>query len=267
MESKEIISSGILELYVLGQTSSQENVEIMHWANLYPEVHAEIEAIQISLEKYAAANAIEPPKEVKDKLFAKINETPSGDSLQESHLTAIRSNPVVSISSKMKFLAAASILFLVASAVINYIYINKYNNVNSQLAQTRSLLEKEQQISNELKSDWDIVKDPNNTAVSLKGVEANPNATAKIFWFQQTGEVMIDASNLPQAPAGMQYQFWAIIDGKPVDGGLIINNNDGTKYRMQKMKSFGKAQAFAISLEKTGGNAVPTVVVSLGKVI
>jgi len=36
---------------------------------------------------------------------------------------------------------------------------------------------------------------------------------------------------------------------------------------MQKMKSFGKAQAFAISLEKAGGNSVPTLVVSVGKII
>jgi anti-sigma-K factor RskA len=33
------------------------------------------------------------------------------------------------------------------------------------------------------------------------------------------------------------------------------------------MKSFGKAQAFAISLEKAGGNPTPTTVVSLGKII
>jgi hypothetical protein len=33
---------------------------------------------------------------------------------------------------------------------------------------------------------------------------------------------------------------------------------------MQKMKSFGKAEAFAISLEKEGGNPTPTKVVSKG---
>ena len=48
---------------------------------------------------------------------------------------------------------------------------------------------------------------------------------------------------------------------------MIITNDNGTKYRIQKMKSFGKAQAFAISLEKEGGNTTPTTVVSMGKII
>jgi anti-sigma-K factor RskA len=35
---------------------------------------------------------------------------------------------------------------------------------------------------------------------------------------------------------------------------------------MQKMKSFGRAEFFAISLEKEGGNPTPTKVVSMGKI-
>jgi anti-sigma-K factor RskA len=88
-------------------------------------------------------------------------------------------------------------------------------------------------------------------------LEAAPDAAAKIFWMENTGEVYIDPSNLPQTPNGMQYQLWAIVDGKPVDGGMILTSKKGDKYRIQKMKTFGKAEAFAVTLETQAGNTTP----------
>ncbi len=266
MDTKEIISSGILEQYVLGASSAAENAQVLAWAAEFPEIAQEIAAIQNALESFAIANAIEPKASTKAAIFAKINEQVS--TKQTPVISLSESNtPVYAMSNKWKLVAAVSIGILVISAALNVFYFNKYTTTNENLAVTKQALANEQAMAKDLKSNWDIARNPNNTLVSLKGVESNPDATAKIFWFQQTGEVLIDASNLPNTPSGMQYQFWAIVDGKPVDGGLIITNDTGKKYLIQKMKSFGKAQAFAISLEKAGGSPSPTTVVSLGKII
>ena len=46
---------------------------------------------------------------------------------------------------------------------------------------------------------------------------------------------MVDAGNLPDIPAGKQYQFWAIVDGKPVDGGdSLLQTIRVKKLHMQK---------------------------------
>jgi anti-sigma-K factor RskA len=58
-------------------------------------------------------------------------------------------------------------------------------------------------------------------------------------------------------PTGKQYQLWAIVDGKPVDAGMIATKKG--IYHIQKMKSFGSVQAFAITLEKAGGSPIPTM--------
>ena len=266
MDTKEIILSGILEQYVLGATSEAENAQVVAWAAEFPEIAQEITSIQYALESFAIANAIEPKASTKAAIFSKINEQESSNQAPVVSLNE-GNTPVYSMSNKWKLIAAVSIGILVISAATNLFYFNKYTTVNENLAVTKQALANEQAMAKEFKSNWDIARNPNNTLVSLKGLETNPDATAKIFWFQQTGEVLIDASNLPNTPSGMQYQFWAIIDGKPVDGGLIITNDAGKKYRIQKMKSFGKAQAFAISLEKAGGSPTPTTVVSLGKII
>lgn len=60
----------------------------------------------------------------------------------------------------------------------------------------------------------------------------------------------------PLFPFG-QYQLWAIVDCKPVDAGMI--STEKGVYHIQKMRSFGKAQAFAITLEKADGSPTPTM--------
>ena len=73
MEIKDIISSGLLEMYILGLTSVEEKNQVEGWVNTYPEIAAELNAIETAMESYAMANAIEPSKGLKQKIFSLIN--------------------------------------------------------------------------------------------------------------------------------------------------------------------------------------------------
>jgi anti-sigma-K factor RskA len=265
LESQDIISSGILELYAAGIATSKEREQVEHWVKQYPEVAAELHAIQLGIENYAQANAIAPGDKVKDKLFTAINTAPVTKNTTSNGNVAATAK-IVPVKNYWKWVAAASIVLLVGSAVTNYIYFNKYDTASKDLKETQQQLAQTEQKNTEFEGDLDIVHNRNSVPVSLTGQPTAPGADAKIFWMKNTGEVMVDASNLPDAPAGMQYQFWGIVDGKPVDGGLLITNDKGRKFLMQRMKSFGRAEAFAISLEKEGGSPAPTYVVSMGKI-
>lgn len=267
MDIQDIISSGLLELYVLGHASPKEARDVEAWAIQYPEIAAEIAAIERTMEIYAQANAIQPDDAVRNKVMAGIGVTAtaaSGNGIVKELYTV--AEPAMRSVSSWKWAAAASIVLLLGSAVMNVMYYNKYDTASKDLASAKEQLVQEQQVAKNMKEDLDIVKNPYSQTVGLKPMDPM-DAKAKIFWMENTGEVMIDASALPDAPNGMQYQFWAIVDGTPVDGGMIITNDKGKKFKMQKMKTFGKAQAFAISLEKEGGNPTPTHVVSMGKMI
>ena len=263
MNVQDIISSGLLELYAAGLASSEERVQVENWIKQYPEVAAELKAIETGLETYAQANAVVPAAEIKDKIFAAINTTGNKNTAAINNGTS--QAKVIPFTNYWKWVAAASIVLLIGSAVMNLDYYKKYDTASKDLKQTQEELAQEQQHNNDMREDMNIVH--SGMPIALKGQEVMPDATAKIFWMLDTKEVMVDASSLPDAPAGMQYQFWGIVDGKPVDGGMIITNDKGKKFRMQKMKSFGRAEAFAISLEKEGGNPTPTKVVSMGKII
>ena len=262
MEKQEIISSGLLEMYVIGVTSSEENAQIEILRSKHSDINEEISNIEKSFEIYAFANAVTPATAVKDKLFSSLNFSNQSANTNEFVAPA----KVVSMSPLRNIAAAAAVLLLIGSSVLNFFYYNKYKDVNEKYDESQQEIASLNQHLTEVDKDMSIVQSKYSEPVSLKGQEAAPDAGAKIFWMKNTGEVYVDPTHMPIAPAGMQYQLWAFVDGKPVDAGMI-SSKDGKGYKIQKMKTFGKAQAFAITLETEGGHPEPKgSVYVLGKI-
>lgn len=262
MTVQTIISSGILEVYAMGISTEEETLQVQQWLQQFPELNIELEAIQSSMESYIIAGSIKPSTKVKQNIFDSLN---LEDTIQNS--SSIASTPMIKPSTfnyRSIWSIAASILLLLSFSA-TYIYYTKYKTTSVELAQTRQSINELAKLNEELTQSGKIVSNPSSIPVSLNGLESMPAAKAKIFWVKESGDVFIDATNLPQAPEGKQYQFWAIVNGVPVNGGLIVQTKSGS-FHLQRMKSFGKAEAFAISIEKNGGNPTPTTVVSIGKV-
>ena len=69
------IESGILELYVLNLLHDSERAEVQDMISKYPELHQEIEAIEVSLESYAQTHAVEPSFGLLERIERSILET------------------------------------------------------------------------------------------------------------------------------------------------------------------------------------------------
>lgn len=249
----------------MGLTTAEETAEVAQWAQQYSEVSAEIEAIQSGLEDYAKAHAVVPDASVKEKIFASINKQKAAPVIKLKTTDHVPTK-VFTISPVWKYAAAASIILLIGSAILNYTFFNKYKSASSQLASTQEQLQQQKELADNMSNDMGVMTNKNAMPVSLAHMPDVPDAAARIYWMQNTKEVYIDPSNLPKAPAGKQYQFWAIVDGKPVNGGIITTEINGKTVHVQKMKSFGSAQAFAVSLEDAGPEKpVPTKVMVMGK--
>jgi anti-sigma-K factor RskA len=271
VEANDIISSGLLELHATGLTSQEETLQVEQWIKKYPEVAAEYAAIQIGLESYAKANAVTPTPSVKEKIFSQIN---SGKKSKVVPFNKNGSVKTYSVAPFWKYAAAASIILFIGSAVLNISLYKKIDETANNLQQTQQSLASLQQSNEEMKGsnaamkqDMTVVQSKYSEPVVLNGIGVAPEAAAKIFWMKNTGDVYIDPSNLPDVPSDKQFQLWAIVDGKPVDAGMIVTASDGQKFRIQKMKSFGKVDAFAITIEKKGGSPAPTMdqMVVMGK--
>lgn len=252
----------------MGLCSHEEAVQVEWWAKAYPEVNEELDAIGSAMEAYAMSEALPVQSDVKSRIFEAIaKESVQTEAVPVVTLpiennnntsTAVNTAVVRPILSKWKIMAAASVVLLIGSAVFNYVTYNKLQETTVKLTETEQTLLAKNEALTEMDKNVEVVHDKNSVPVSLAGLPAAPTAAAKIFWMKNTGDVYIDASNLPAAPQGMEYQLWGIVDGKPVDAGMITTAS-GSTFNVEKMKSFGSAKidAFAVTLETKGGKPQP----------
>jgi hypothetical protein len=255
--AQDIISSGLLELYAAGIASEEEAIEVEEGIAQYPEVAAELKAISSSMESYANSYSIAPSPIVKEKILARIHPDDSSRKIVAGAAVSSAKAKVIDINAFWKITSAASLLLLIGSVALNVVTYNKYSEADRHLKSARQALASLEEKNKVMEEGMNVVQSKYSVPVSLKGLDPAPGAAAKVFWMENTGEVFIDPSNLPEAPAGKQYQLWGFVDGKPVDGGMILTSKQGDKYRIQKMKTFGRVEAFAVSLEAEQGNQSP----------
>ena len=103
-----------------------------------------------------------------------------------------------------------------------------------------------------------LTLNPNMKMASLKGQKISPASFATVLWDTTTNDVYLQVNNLPKPANDKQYQLWALFNGQPIDMGMIDNSVfTGEKKLLLQMKNVKGAQAFAITLEKKGGNPTP----------
>lgn len=249
MDIKTYISSGIIEAYVLGTSSPEESSILECVMQNNPEVKAAVAEYQQILEDFATKTAIAPPSHLKLEILKKLDfaapvENPAKIiPLNTTTQKQIVQNPI-SI-----WLKAASVAVLFGVGYLAY----EVNTKNSQLQQVaQNNIELSTKISSLEQMNTMLL---NSKKIELKGVERHPALLAEVY-MNADHEVFLNPKNLPAAPSGKSYQLWAIVDGKPVDMGVYDSKKDSV---IQEMKSVKNPQAFAITLEKEGGNPTPTM--------
>lgn len=266
MNTSEYISSGILESYALGFCNATEAADVERMCASHPEIKAELDAIQLSLGNYAQAHSVTPPPSVKANIFNQIDELEKAENnVEEKHQTkVIPISTGTTSNNTYKYFAAASIVLLGLSVIGNIVFYGKWKQANEQVIALNSEknvladgLKTNTVKLNNMQQSLAVMGNPDISRVMMKGVEKSPESLAVIYWNKQNKEVYIEVKNLPKLEDGKQYQLWAIVDGKPVDAGMLpLNDSDST---MIKMKDFESAQAFAITIEKAGGSPAPTL--------
>lgn len=271
MDLSCIIQSGDLELYVMGMLPPEEAGKVEVLAQLFPEIQREIDAIAATFEAGAMQLAVTPSASVKDQLMASLP-VKNDSALNETSAKIVEMKPLADTKSKFGQLAmAASWILLVLFGWLSIYLFNNNNKLKSDVADLKKNTagyEAQMAMLNKKLSSYETYRflknDASMTSVALASVKEGVKQQAEVFWNKATGEVYIDPSLLPKTPAGMQYQLWFIVDGKPVDAGMISHTDASF---MQKMKDCKTAQAFAITLEKEGGNPTPEgQMMVLGKV-
>ncbi|UYQ93913.1 anti-sigma factor [Chitinophaga horti] len=281
MDVQRYISSGIIESYVAGSASAQEEKELFAAMSQFPEVRAAVEACQLDMDGYlelvATAAAKPVPADVKNRIFRIIEEEVSEPGATMTEQVDDRPRYIYDDAPEesgvpvrklrfWQFAAAASMALFIGSIAFNFIYLNRYNEYKgkyialleehrSAIAQNETYQAKFQESDRMLA----MIKNPSTQMVKMGDVsKKNPDRQATVFWNAGSQEVMITINNLPEPQPDQQYQLWAIVDGKPVDAGVFEMGELAKS--LQKMKAVsGEAKMFAVTLEKKGGSPTPTL--------
>lgn len=256
MNLQDIIESGLLESYVLGIATPEEVKLVRDLSKKHPELEKEMDAIEESLLN-ASAHAVAPlAPDLKNKILSQLTFNKEG--AEQAKVVTLPDNKI----KLYRFGLAASLLLFFTSLAYNVLLQNKVDSLNTELAiiyDNNSRMAQEFEIQrtsyNKMQSELAILSNPKMKKVALQGMNSMLNQSAVIHWDTDTKEVYFNAGTMT-APQGKQYQLWAIVDGKPVDAGMIDLNQSVV---FQKMKTINSAQAFAVTIENIGGSATPTL--------
>ncbi|MGM9477848.1 anti-sigma factor [Pedobacter sp. GSP4] len=272
---KAYIESGVLELYVLGDLSPEETLQVEEMASQNPEVRDEIAAIEQAMEQYAMQNAVEPSADVETRLFEKLGLS------EVEEVVDIKPEPIYTEEPKiirldgsdakvrtLRYALVACIALLVVSTAALFITYNKLNAAHDQIASLN--LDKQKfagivsklEFENQGLGNMAAMADSKEWAtIRMEGQAFSPASKMKVYWNKKDKSVLINyvAMDLPKTDAAHEYQLWALVNGKPVSLGVFGKTDSTSNEALVKMQTIQEAQAFAVTLEPTGGSINPTM--------
>jgi anti-sigma-K factor RskA len=285
---QEIIESGRLEQYALGELDPAAQAEVEALARRYPEVRQELDDLLAGLGVYAQAHALTPPAGMRERVLgrvlADIKQTtapvaaapvaPAAPAAEVPTMRVSVSNPHVASAAfpaaapaarRNGWAIAASVALLLSLVGNALLYSNWQKtshdltvalNEQTRFANSTQVMERRLSTTQE---QLHVLRSPQEyKMVALAGTPAHPAAQARVLYNKASHRVYLDVAQLPPLPPGKQYQLWALDNGKPVDAGMLTaatTAGDG----LQQMKDIASAQAFAMTVEPTGGSAGPTL--------
>jgi len=162
-------------------------------------------------------------------------------------------------SSGIRWVAAASVILMLASGYFAYDYYNKNKELQKSNDEMNARLNRMDTVINKLKEEQAIIQNPNTTVIKLAALkESAPSAS--VYWDTTSASVYLLVRNMPQIASEKQYQLWSIIDSagklKPTSLGLF---DGGQEKVMVKVNDAQKADAFAITIEPRGNTGGPNL--------
>ncbi|HEY9197171.1 MAG TPA: anti-sigma factor [Mucilaginibacter sp.] len=271
---KAYIETGILELYVMGDVTPAEKRQVEEMASKHPEIKAELDAIERSLEHYAKLNEVEPAESLRDRVLGSLltnlgddrnftavpahDDADTGDDEDDNVLPM----PERRQNNFYKYAFAASFTLLVACTAALISVYNKLQDSNTQLAVLQQDKQHFASQVNLMDRQLSMFRDTTFKWIRLKGTQNAPAAVMTVAYSQTHKQVVIDMASvkMPENDKAHQYQLWALVGTKPVDLGVFdVADVKDTLTQIKQMKSIASADAFAVTLEPRGGSVNPTM--------
>lgn len=253
MNVREYIASGIVESYVLGLATEAERQEFEAACLQYPEVLQARLQFEQALEQQLRHDATPPPDALKKKVMAELEQlaAPVEPTFSKPHRAPVHMGV-------WKLLAAACFVLLAGSLVWAYLVTQRYQQAQQANADLQQRLNTSTAKVDELQQTAQTLQTPGMKSATLLGTPNAPGSFANVYWDTTTKNTYLLINNMPKPASDRQYQLWALLNGQPIDLG-VIDQRIWQQKLLVRMKNVQNAEAFAITLEPRGGSTAPTL--------
>lgn len=236
-------------------------------SHIYPEIREELTAIEQQFEKMAFETAIEAPAHMRDIILAAIALEPQipADSEEKEAKIVRMPAPAVSGANPWKWMAAAAVVLLVGIGFLWINATNQSNDLSGQMAELKKDKTKNDQIMTAMTTEQkrlteiqSVLTESSMKKIIMAGTAKDPNSSVSVMWSNNGKKAVMMAQSITAPPTDMQYQLWAIADGKPVSLG-VFDYDEVMKMTEPFEVGMQNISAFAITLEKRGGSPTPTM--------
>jgi anti-sigma-K factor RskA len=239
------LNSGLLEKYLLGETSSVETEMVESYISKYPEVQNSYNTLQYNLEIVAKSNAIEAPKSILNTILDNLDDTP-----------VVKMTTTTRLKIWHKFSVAASVAALIFAGNSYSLHLKneklaeENQVVVDEIFDLRSDIEANNRKLDNIMNQFMELNDPNTYKYIMQGNNLAKNLKTVAYINSKEKTSMIDVVSLPKLPEEQCYQIWAELQGKMVSLG-ILNESDR---QLRAIPYTENALALNITIEPKGGN-------------
>ncbi|WP_430909461.1 anti-sigma factor [Maribacter sp. 2-571] len=238
---KIFLDSDLLEKYLIGLTTDQENLQVERYIALYPEVRDAYNELQDNLEAYAKMYAIPAPEGLKEQIL---------NGLKTDKVSSRRFlRYAVAASVAMLLFAGASYFFWSENQMLQQENAIVNSKIESLEADMREGLE-------DVRNQFIVLNNPQTKKLNIKGNTKAKELKAVAYVNPVKKLSYINVSKLPNLPENQCFQMWAEVDGKMINLGIIQEATE--KDKLLALPYADKAMGY-ITIEPEGGNEKPTV--------
>lgn len=233
-----LINSGLIDKYILGDTSIAESLEVEHCISEYPEIENEYNRLQNNLEIIAKSHAIESPTHLLSSILEELEDIPVIDIKAHKDST-----PWYSIAASFAAIAFAVMSFLLYQQ--NMILADENQVVVEEIFDLRSDIDKYNSKLDNVMFQFQKLNDPETEKYVLRGNSRAKDLKTVAYINAINKTSMVDVVSLPQLPEEQQYEMWAEFQDRMVSLG-ILDANDRTLKSIPYMEN---ALGLSISIE------------------
>ncbi len=248
MDKAYILKNGIIEQYLLGELSSEDELILERLLKTDEELKTRFNVVESNFEAMAFDNAIVPPDDVKAHLMSSV----------KGAETKVVSLPKRNSSKNYLAVVASIAAVLVIGSVWMYSQLNDTKQQLQIAEEKNSLLLKDLEglKTNMVKATaWlDLLNSPDTKQYILNGNALSPEAKVVSYVNHKEKRVVVNTLALPKLDAEHDYQMWADVDGEMIDMGVIKKDA-----HLLAMNYIENAASLNITIEPTGGSDHPTV--------